>query len=256
MSRAVLIVDDHPLILDAVCMTLQAAMGGECRIDTASDFAQARRFLDSEADWEFVLLDLALPDIDGFEALIHFQQARPELPVVILSGTHDRDTVLRCIELGAHGFIPKTHGNDRIHKALQLVGEGHVYLPAEFRGVTSGRRHDDYAGNLPQAAQTHDGIGLPTPNANLVTADTDTTAPGSHHPSDLVAARKLGLTGRQTDVLWLILRGLPNKLICRHLDLAEGTVKVHVSAVLRALGVHNRTQAVIAASRLGLQPRE
>ena len=62
----------------------------------------------------------------------------------------------------------------------------------------------------------------------------------------------LGLTGRQIEVFALILQGLPNKLICRQLNLAEGTVKIHVAAILRALNVHNRTQAVIEASRLGL----
>jgi DNA-binding NarL/FixJ family response regulator len=81
--------------------------------------------------------------------------------------------------------------------------------------------------------------------------------PGAREPDRVPASstdlRKLGLTDRQCDVLRLILRGLPNKLICRQLDLAEGTVKVHVSAVLRALGVRNRTQAVIAASQIGLR---
>jgi DNA-binding NarL/FixJ family response regulator len=65
--------------------------------------------------------------------------------------------------------------------------------------------------------------------------------------------RKLGLSDRQTEVLRLILQGMSNKLIGRQLQLAEGTVKVHVSAVLRALGVRNRTQAVLAANRLGLR---
>jgi DNA-binding NarL/FixJ family response regulator len=67
------------------------------------------------------------------------------------------------------------------------------------------------------------------------------------------STRDLGLTDRQGDVLKLILRGLPNKLIGRQLQLAEGTVKVHVSAVLRALGVRNRTQAVLAVNRMGLK---
>jgi DNA-binding NarL/FixJ family response regulator len=72
-------------------------------------------------------------------------------------------------------------------------------------------------------------------------------------PGPVTDLRQLGLTDRQRDVLRLILRGLPNKLICRQLQLAEGTVKVHVSAVLRALGARNRTQAVLAANRMGLR---
>ena len=83
--------------------------------------------------------------------------------------------------------------------------------------------------------------------------DLRTSAPPSaSQPDPRTGPRSLGLTERQIDVLERILRGLPNKLICRELSLAEGTVKVHVSAVLRALGASNRTQAVIAATRLGL----
>jgi len=80
--------------------------------------------------------------------------------------------------------------------------------------------------------------------------------PMESHRDPRTGSRRLGLTERQIDVLERILRGLPNKLICRELSLAEGTVKVHVSAVLRALGASNRTQAVIAATRLGLTSAE
>jgi DNA-binding NarL/FixJ family response regulator len=136
---------------------------------------------------------------------------------VILSAEADRDTILHCLELGAHGFIPKSVHHDVIRHALRLVAAGHMYVPKEvIRG--------DW--------------GAPT------------------RPSTRVAQRdprSLGLTGRQCDVLRLILKGLPNKLICRELDLAEGTVKIHVSAVLRALGARNRTQAVVAANQLGLR---
>ncbi|MGH8714393.1 MAG: response regulator transcription factor, partial [Casimicrobiaceae bacterium] len=72
-------------------------------------------------------------------------------------------------------------------------------------------------------------------------------------PRAAVRAEDLGLTVRQSDVLRLLVQGKPNKLICRDLRLSEGTVKVHVSAILRALNVHNRTQVVIELARRGVR---
>ncbi|MFA7665448.1 MAG: response regulator transcription factor [Burkholderiaceae bacterium] len=244
-----LIVDDHPLIRDAVRNTL-AALEPASRIDTADSFAAATRLLESETDWDFALLDLHLPDCEGFDGLKAFRDLRPGLPTIVLSGRTDRETILKCIDLGAAGYIPKTSHSDTISDALQLVATGHVYLPREALGheawpVRSGPL-------LPAGAAEH---------ATTIVADhtaigvgTAGAAPGQPRPAPAqrVDPRSLGLTGRQCDVLRLMLNGLPNKLICRRLDLAEGTVKVHVSAVLRALGVRNRTQAVVAVSQMGL----
>lgn len=265
MSVSALIVDDHPLIRDAVRMSL-ASLGPGGRIDMADSFAQARVLLESGADWDFALLDLSLPDCDGFEGLAAFRQLRPALPTIVLSGRTDRETILRCVDLGAAGYIPKTSQADVISDALRLVASGHVYLPREALAR-------DF---LRDAALRPDGTGAPATGSGAQApaagepamvgllgagqAPTPSSMPGAPAGSAVPAPvavdpRKLGLTDRQCDVLRLILRGLPNKLICRQLDLAEGTVKVHVSAVLRALGVRNRTQAVIAASRMGLRIR-
>lgn len=246
MGVSALIIDDHPLILDAVRMTMNS-LGPGSRVDMASSFGRARRLLESEADWDFALLDLSLPDCEGFEGLAALRELRPGLPAIVLSGRTDRETILRCIDLGAAGYIPKTSRADVISDALRLVASGHVYLPRGTLGQDLLREPTFHlvTGSATAAAQ---GAGEPLPASSLGLSapprDRDATDP-----------RKLGLTDRQCDVLRLILRGLPNKLICRQLDLAEGTVKVHVSAVLRALGVRNRTQAVIAASRLGLRLR-
>lgn len=219
MAVCVLIIDDHPLMRDAVRMTMDAIAPGS-RIDLASSFGEARRILASNTAYDFALLDLNLPDSSGFEALKALRAQFPHLPAVVLSAEVDRETILRCLDLGAAGYIPKTYHADVITHALRLVVSGHVYVPRE-------------------AIDTRYGAHEPA-RPRMVGND----------------PRGLGLTERQCDVLRLILRGLPNKLICRQLDLAEGTVKVHVSAVLRALGVRNRTQAVIAASRLGLRMNE
>lgn len=243
MSVSALIIDDHPLIRDAVRMTL-ASLGPGGRIDMADSFASARRLLEAGAEWDFALLDLSLPDCEGFEGLAAFRELRPTLPTIVLSGRTDRETILRCLDLGAAGYIPKTSQSDVISDALRLVASGHVYLPREALGR-----------DFLREAPLRPGVAASEPPSASGFAPPRAPAPPPVAASAGAALdpRRLGLTDRQCDVLRLILRGLPNKLICRQLDLAEGTVKVHVSAVLRALGVRNRTQAVIAASRMGLR---
>lgn len=214
--RRFLLIDDHPIVCDALRYTLESVSPG-AQVDYAASYADGRRMLGESRPYDCVLLDLGLPDSDGYEALTRLREQRPGVPIVILSAEADRDTILHCLELGAHGFIPKSVHHDVIRHALRLVAAGHMYVPREaIRG--------DW------------GV------ASRVTPRVAQRDP-----------RSLGLTTRQCDVLRLILKGLPNKLICRELDLAEGTVKIHVSAVLRALGARNRTQAVVAANQLGLR---
>jgi len=125
------------------------------------------------------------------------------------------------IDAGAMGYIPKTSTTPILLNALRLVLSGGVYLPPEVL-----RRHGAIAPAAPQPAAG---------------------------PAQLRDPREIGLTERQAQVLALLVQGKPNKLICRELNLAEGTVKIHVTAVLKALGVTNRTQAVIAVGKLGLK---
>jgi DNA-binding NarL/FixJ family response regulator len=140
--------------------------------------------------------------------------------VVVLSASDRREDILRAIDLGAMGYIPKTSSNQVTLQALRLVLSGGVYLP-------------------PVALNLRDEVQAP-----LAT---------QRQSGPRVTPSELGLTARQSQVLALILQGKPNKVICRELALAEGTVKIHVAAILRALNVGTRTQAVIEASRIGLQ---
>lgn len=217
MARQFLVVDDHPLVQRAMGETLDELEPG-CEIRFTGRLSEALRMLREGAVFDLVLFDLRLPDAAGVEGLVALRERHPDSPVVIVSADADAPMIMRCLDLGAVGYIPKTLSNEAIRSALRLVASGCPYVP-------------------PQVLATEQPIRVRT----------DPVATRSADP------RHLGLTDRQIDVLRLILRGLPNKLICRQLDLAEGTVKVHVSAVLRALGVRNRTQAVIAASRLGLR---
>ena len=213
----ILIVDDHPLIREALRHVL-TALDDKFDLLEAEDGATAFAAVDAHPELDLVLLDLALPDVDGFDALAQLREAHPGVPIVVLSASDHADTVMRAIDAGAMGFIPKTSSNQLLLNALKRVLSGHVYLPADIL-----HRHQGMPGqNLPRSGET-------------------------------LAPRDIGLTARQAEVLALLVQGQPNKLICRALDLAEGTVKIHVTAILKALHVSNRTQAVIAVGKLGLK---
>lgn len=220
-AKRFLLVDDHPIMSDALRYTLET-VAPDSKVEFAASYGEARRLLAEGNRIDCILLDLGLPDSDGYDALQGLRLLRPDTPVVVLSADGERDTIMRCLNLGAQGFIPKTVHHDVLRYALQMVAAGHMYVPKEVVTHTGWTPANAMSRVQPARATSRD-------------------------------PRSLGLTGRQCDVLRLILRGLPNKLICRELDLAEGTVKIHVSAVLRALGARNRTQAVIAANQLGLK---
>jgi DNA-binding NarL/FixJ family response regulator len=165
-----------------------------------------------------MLLDLALPGIDGLAVLQELRAQHPNVPVVVLSATDAPEVVMRAIDAGAMGFIPKTSSSQLMVQALRLVLAGGVYLPREVLRKDDGTLGDSH-----------------TPEAPLR------------------SPRDVGLTERQAQVLALMVQGKPNKLICRDLRLAEGTVKIHITAILKALNVANRTQAVVAVSKLRLK---
>ncbi len=217
----ILIVDDHPLIREAVRHVL-VQLDRDVQVFDADDCAAAADQILAHQDLDLVLLDLSLPGSSGLSALESLREQFPAVPVVVLSARDDPGVVVGALDAGAMGFIPKTSSNELMISALRLVFSGGVYVPPQ---AISGGSHDDPAGfaQIPEA--------LPT----------------GMNPSDI------GLTERQSEVLALLLQGKPNKVICRALNLAEGTVKIHVTAILKALGASNRTQAVIAASRLGLR---
>lgn len=212
----ILVVDDHPLIREALQQVLRALDAAVQLLEAAScaDALSAGR---ANPDISLILLDLMLPDVNGFEGLRQLREEFPAIPVVVLSANEHPETVMRAIDGGAMGFIPKTSSSPLLVQALRLVFSGGIYLPPEIL-----RKH-------PAAAPT------------------DQLEP------DLRDSREIGLTQRQSQVLALLLQGKPNKLICRQLNVAENTVKIHVAAILKALGVANRTQAVIAASKLRLK---
>ena len=214
----ILIVDDHPLILEALKQVLGALDTG-IQVLEAVSANDAVAISESHPNLNLILLDLGLPGKDGMEALPLLRDRSPHVPVVVFSANDDPDVVRRAIDAGAMGFIPKTSSNSLLINALRFVLAGGVYLPVEVLRQPSG-------GTAPFPA----------------------AAPGKAYDY-----RDLGLTERQAQVLALLVQGMSNKMLCRELGLAEGTVKVHVAAVLKALGVANRTQAVLAVGRLGIK---
>ena len=216
----ILVVDDHPLIREALRQVLQA-LDPQLDLIEAQSCDEALEMTERHPDIALILLDLTLPGADGYEALRHLREDYPDIPVVVLSAADQPEAVTRAIDGGAMGFIPKTSSSQLLLNALRLVLSGAIYLPLEVLR----KEHD---------------IGPATPRAPAT-------------PSELRDPAEIGLTARQAQVLALLVQGKPNKLICRALNLAEGTVKIHVTAILKTLGVMNRTQAVIAVSKLGLK---
>jgi DNA-binding NarL/FixJ family response regulator len=208
----VLIVDDHALIRDALRRVLEQ-LGREVTVFEAGDCDRAFALIEAQPELELVLLDLNLPGMHGLAALGELRTRYPAVSVVVISAAEDRASVTQALDHGAMGYIPKSSSNEVLASALRLVLSGGIYIPPAILG----------------AAEPV----LQPGGAKL-------------RPSDL------GLTERQSQILTLLMQGKSNKLICRELDLAESTVKNHVTHVLKTLSVTSRTQAVIAAARIGL----
>jgi DNA-binding NarL/FixJ family response regulator len=259
----ILVVDDHPLMASAVKLALQG-MDTSATVDLADSLRQATDMAYATPAHDLCLLDLGLPDVSGIDALVRFRAACPELPVVVLSGKDDRASILASLDAGAMGYIPKSSPVSVMINAIRLVMSGAVYVPAEAlraRGAADGQPASmegvpEETGE--EAASVASAAGGSAAPAELVAGAGNslgaTAAAGADDTASVSA--QLGLSARQTEVLELLLKGLPNKLIARRLDISDNTVKIHVSSVLRALGVSSRTQALLAAHRLGLRLNE
>ena len=210
----ILIVDDHGLVREGLHAILgRSDLSAQCL--EAWDSASLWNILSQHADIDLVLLDIQLPGVSGLSLLDDLTRQHPALPVIMLSADHDAGIVHRALEQGARGFLPKSSLNQVLVSAIRLVAAGGVYVPPEA---------------LQKAAIR--------------------TAPAE--PAAAITVESLGFTVRQTDVFMLLLQGMSNKQICRELDLAEPTVKIHVRGILRTLGVSSRAEVISKCSQLGL----
>ena len=226
----VLLIDDHPLILAALQSVIEG-LGSDTTVVGAGSAKAARETLKADSEFDLVLLDLHLGDADGFEVLLEFRANYPALPVVVVSASDRTSDVIRAIDAGAMGFVPKRASNETLFEALHMVMSGGIYVPPMTMGSEPATKPE----------------GDTVPSVLRVLRD---HAEDSGFQTATVPLETIGLTPRQTEVLALLLKGHSNKLIARDLHLSVETVKDHVAAVLRALGVNSRTQAVLAVSQM------
>ena len=216
MPLKVLVIDDHPLVQEGVAAALEA-LGHDVDVIAAADSEQGLAAAAANPDIDLVLLDLALPGMSGLGVISALHQRLPSLPVVVLSALEDPENIRNAISAGAMGFVPKSAQTRVLIEALQQVLEGNVSVPSTL-------------GSAPSLA-------------------TGGAAAGAGTGSEPDVAL---LTLRQLEVLSRLCQGKTNKQIATELGLSEKTVKAHVTAIFKVLGVVNRTQAVLVARRIGM----
>ena len=210
-----LVVEDHALVREGL-VRLLGQLEEDVSVLESADFESALNLLDNEGEFDLILLDLALPGIDGFAGLDILRRRYPAMPVAVVSAFDDTPTITRVLNLGASGFIPKAFSGEHLLSAIRDVLAGNIFRPTGQQGA----RLDD---------------ATPVPPSRI-----------SVRPDEV------GLTERQAQVLALMVRGLSNRDIADQLALSEGTVKIHATAVFKALGVSSRTQALVAVARYGI----
>jgi DNA-binding NarL/FixJ family response regulator len=218
----VLIADDHRLIVEGVKLKL-AELGDGVEFTVAMDVDSLMQAL-HESEPDVALIDLAMPGSDRGQHLEAIRKQYPRLPILVLSGSEDPAVMKRVLDMGINGYVPKAYSPDVMLSAVRLVMAGGIYVPPL---ALEPRRN----------AETSDPASL--------SIDTAATA-FNHHEERLQEL----LTERQRDVLRLLSQGKPNKVIARDLGISEGTVKIHLAAIFRALNVRNRVEAVVAAQNL------
>jgi DNA-binding NarL/FixJ family response regulator len=208
----VLVADDHGLYRSGFGFLLRDRMGFRSVIEAATFDAALDRLAETP-NVELALFDLAMPGITGPEGLSVVKETYPGIRVAIVSGSEERNDVVKAVAMGLNGYVPKSLADDEIVGALQDILDGRVFVP---RFMTSG-------------------------NAPLVIKSGSTEGSASKGDPGGGATYK-SISPRQRDVLDCVRRGLSNKEIARELEIAEGTVKIHLAALFSHFGARNRTE--------------
>lgn len=220
----VLIVDDHSMFCDGLKLLLKTlGVASHVAACTRADQAIA---LATDEPWDLILLDWNMGEgrASGGELIGQFMALQPQTRVVVISAESSACRVRAAIDAGAVGFVPKEASAELLIDAISVTSHGGIYLPATVL---------DAAPN-----------GADTPAA--------THPPESGSGSSMQQAYP-GLTPRQADVLVCAVKGQSNKLIARSLHISEGTVKQHLNAVYRELGVATRTEAIYRLASQGIR---
>ena len=212
----ILIVDDHPLFRHALIQAVRYSFP-QAQIHETAAVNEFYERLENGPEPDLGLLDLNLPGASGFSALVHVRAQYPALPIIVVSAHEETSIIQRAIAHGAVGYIPKSAHPSHIGEAIRHVLEGDIWLPPN----------------------------LPT-NLSFDPRAADETA---------LAERIQSLTPQQFRVLMMVAEGLLNKQIAYELDVSEATIKAHVTAIFRKLGVQNRTQAVLAINALNIEEK-
>jgi DNA-binding NarL/FixJ family response regulator len=140
MAHRIIVVDDHPLFRGALTQALSSALAG-ARIDPAASLAELEELIAQRNDTDLVLLDLSMPGVQGLSGLLLLRSQHPDIPVVVVSAHDDPETIRRCMEFGASGYVPKSLSVEEIRAAVEMVLGGGIWIPADIdleRGTDSG----------------------------------------------------------------------------------------------------------------------
>ena len=213
-----LISDDDDFFRMALTTVLKERLGFSEVLQTANLDAAIEQLASSDAV-QLALFDLNMPGMNNWQNLRTVRESFPALRVAVVSGSQDRNDILMALSIGMHGYINKGLGISELTRALQSICAGTVYLPPFLPNIPITPHHPVSLPNSDWGHQTGDG--------NLK-----------------------DFTPRQREVLELLVGGKSNKAMARALNLSEGTVKFHLSAVFRNLGSANRVEAAASAARL------
>ena len=218
MTLKILIADDHALLRQGLRQLL-ADENPEYEFAEADGLDAALNVL-AGSGADLLLIDLGMPGMAGAESLRALREAHPRTRVAVITGSDDRATILECLGAGVHGYILKSSPVEEIQRAIATILAGGVYVAPSLAQV----------GAMP--------VPPPPEVARSAIPEPTTELPR--------------FTSRQIDVLKLLAEGRSTKDIARSLDLGPGTVKIHLAAIFRTLNAHNRTEAVVLASKLKL----
>lgn len=206
----VLLIDDHSLVRKGIEALLQSR-----NIDVAASVSSGKEGIEKahELNPDIILLDIKMPQMGGLETLKQLRESGFENPVLMLTMSRDENDLQEALRNGAQGYLLKDMDPEDLVPALTSAAKGDNVVAKELLGsltrIVQGKTEDD---QTPEPA---------TPLSEL--------------------------TPREQQILGHIAEGQSNKVIARALDITDGTVKLHVKAILRKLGVHSRVEAAVIA---------
>ncbi len=217
-----LVADDHELFLQGLEFVLKKEYP-DAKLVLTNDYSSIINILNKQNDFDLLITDLAMPGGNWLEALKKIHSIAPEMPIIIVSAVFDKEILQKTYNIGVSGYVSKSFPNNIIISAINLVLAGGMYIPPDLV------KNNTNTGSSQIYDMINDFDKLQKKN------NTDTV-----------------LTPRQKEVLQCLADGMSNKQIAYKLGLSEGTVKIHITYIMRALNVTNRVAAVRAGEKVGL----